>query len=149
MLFRVERFGPESKKLETEFLDQFKVPFHDRGWFTPRFDMLPNKERVTENDFWWSQMGNHHKAEIYCGREVNKIEIDGINDWRDLIVFWEDRDYLQGGGFAVLWCYNQKTTHYFRWRHCVHTFNQRTIGNCHTRYTCSKCGAEHDIDSSG
>jgi hypothetical protein len=117
--------------------------------FYPSFDRLPNVKRMTENDLWWHLNSTTPKAYVWCGRQNNKIEIDGKADWRDLTIFWDDRGTLDNGGYAVLWCYNEKSVHYFTWCKCDHTFTSRNTGNCLTLYTCTKCGAAHEIDSSG
>lgn len=34
--------------------------------------------------------------------------------------------------------------------HCIHEWGDRkNVGNCLSTYTCSKCGAKRDVDSSG
>lgn len=32
-------------------------------------------------------------------------------------------------------------------RGCHHKYTSQTIGRCYHRYTCTKCGSQHDIDS--
>lgn len=32
---------------------------------------------------------------------------------------------------------------------CIHDFTERTIGNCLHKWTCTKCGEERIVDSSG
>lgn len=153
LIRKVEFIQPQT--LRTDEVMQVKIrkalgdpnPYSPNSFY-PQFATLPNLKRITENDFWWSNMHHSAKAEIYVGRQVNKIEIDGSADWRDVILYWQDRDYLANGGHAVLWCYNRKETHYFEWRACDHTFKSQNIGRCLNRYTCTKCGVSHDVDSS-
>lgn len=35
-----------------------------------------------------------------------------------------------------------------KWAACAHEFKSSTVANCLTRYTCTKCGKAHDVDSS-
>lgn len=38
---------------------------------------------------------------------------------------------------------------FFRWSVCDHNYTQEQVAVCVTRHTCTKCGHEYDVDSSG
>jgi hypothetical protein len=154
---------PETKreKIEARLKELLGV---DRSSRAPAWP-LPNMKEVNERDFWGWRSSYSFEAEVWFG-QIKTAEVDptsqfGHPEWGVLLVYLVDHSSMAGGGFAVVYNYNArdcnapedkpgaKSVRYFKWVNCVHEFAQRNIGNCLNRYTCNKCGASHDIDSSG
>jgi hypothetical protein len=66
-------------------------------------------------------------------------------------VYLTDINQTIGGGFAVCYVFSgprRGERVAFMWGKCVHEFEHRSGGNCYHIYTCKKCGARYDVDSS-
>jgi hypothetical protein len=110
---------------------------------------LPNMKPIKDTEFWSWRTSYTFSGEVWAGSR--RIDIDGKPTWANLMVYWLGHGHYEGGGFAVAVVrdYQAEKVLYFDWRACEHTFAQKNIGNCLNRYTCTKCGASHDVDSSG
>lgn len=141
MLFYEPRSAPKELK------DAISKSSGGDGWNMPW--PLPNMAPLPESRFWGYRASMTFKAEVWVGQK--KIDIDGQPEWANILVYWLDQGSYQGGGFAVAVThkYGAEKVRYFGWRACEHDFAQKNIGNCLNRYTCTKCGASHDVDSSG
>lgn len=106
---------------------------------------LPNMKPATETGFWGWRSSYSFRGEIWCGQK----KIDGR--WATIILFWMNHSQFIAGGFAVAVFreYGKEETRYFEWRACDHKFNEKNAGHCLHRYTCERCGASYDVDSSG
>jgi len=107
---------------------------------------LPNMKEVSAKDFWlW--------ISIWGGPKTTYIQSqqEGERNWFNPVVFVIDHSDLAGGGFVVKNFYSGPRAGeqaFFRWRECDHEFEHKSGGNCYHIYTCKKCGARHDVDSS-
>lgn len=126
---------------------------------------LPNMKEVDERAFWGWRSSYSFKAEVWVGQiktaEVDPVSMHGHPEWGTLIIYLVDHSHYEGGGFAVVYNYSArdwnaeadkpdaKSVRYFEWVTCVHEFTRTNVGNCQNRYDCKKCGASHEIDSSG
>lgn len=150
-------------KLEKHFLELMKAQneFVSGESIWP----LPNLTPSTEIDFWWHRSTYSFQAEAHIlqFRAGDPDPGERFPKWSNALVYLVDHSNLQGGGFVVLFTYNRMdynhprksknpelpAVEYFTWVNCVHDFKSKNIGNCLNRYTCTKCGVYHDIDSSG
>ena len=102
---------------------------------------LPSMRRIDDMQMWSRLTLHSPKAWIYAGRQ----RIDG--EGADVTLLWDDTESMTNGGFAVL-RFEKRIDHY-SWMTCDHSFSRRSVGNCLHLYTCSKCGASYEVDSSG
>lgn len=107
---------------------------------------LPNLKPIKPVGFW-------HEVTLWgCPASVyRQPERDLDGSWFTPIIFPINRDNLIGGGFMVKVFYSgpkQGTQEYFTYRDCEHEFEHKSGGNCYHIYTCKKCGARYDVDSS-
>ncbi len=145
MLFRCEYSQADlRKKVEKDMLSALGLEdtFQKVPW------PLPNMVESTEDVFWDYRTTMSFKGELWCGQEKY------IDDrWGHLLVYFADAYNRQNGGFAVAVIRNgypkPSDVRYYEWSACKHDFRSKNIGNCLNRYTCTKCGVSHDIDSSG
>jgi hypothetical protein len=109
---------------------------------------LPNMFEVEANDFWhWVSIWGAPASKYVQSRGDDELS----NSWFKPVVFVVDQGELLGGGFVVLCYYSgpkRGQQEYFRWRECAHEFKHESGGNCYHIYTCPKCGARYDVDSS-
>jgi len=110
---------------------------------------LPNMKPVKDFEFWsWKSSGGIW-AEIWAGHAKPwwpRIDGDPFTLW----VYWVNAGSWINGGFAVAVLHRGTVaaeTRYFSWAACEHQFIETTVGNCHHRCTCSKCGASYDYHS--
>jgi len=107
----------------------------------------PNLLPSTEQDYWfYRSIWFSFKAECWLGR----VQMGSGSHGTAMLFYVGSGDHIDGG-FAVINVYSPSTakrTEYFTWSACVHEWASKTIGNCNTRYTCTKCGKFHDVDSS-
>lgn len=71
--------------------------------------------------------------------------------WATPLIFFADHSQRTMGGFMALYCYSgpfEGQTFYYEWVACDHDWKSSTIGNCLTQYTCRKCTASYQVDSS-
>lgn len=138
----------KGEELKQKFLDDLGAPKSmDRAWFDPRFDQIPNVKMITENDFWWHRSSYSHKLEAHCMNRSRKVTVNGVEDWRDMFLYYSDIMSHRNGGHGVLWCYNRKETHYFKWSACDHKWESRSPRMCYHIVTCKHCKAEYDYHS--
>jgi hypothetical protein len=108
----------------------------------------PNLKPCTERDYWhYRSIWFSFKAEAWMGH-VPALA-DGSH--ATAMLFYVGHGEHIDGGFAVLNVYSPASAQrveYFTWGACDHEFTQKTIGNCLTRYMCTKCKKFHDVDSS-
>lgn len=127
----------------------------DQKWYQPRgIEDLPNLKQSSERDFWGWRSSMRFKIEAWVGQiEVPPhFLLEGERKWGTLILYFLDSAQFIGGGFAVVVNTNGPGTEsvkYFTWRACEHAFQHRSTGTCQHEYTCTKCGAKYDVDSSG
>ncbi|HEX2726300.1 MAG TPA: hypothetical protein VHN20_10810 [Beijerinckiaceae bacterium] len=126
-----------------ELRDRFVKDMGATDWDAPW--PLPNARPSSETEFWGWLTTWGPRAYAWTGQR--KIG----DDFANVLVFYMDVMDMQNGGFAIVVFrrYQQERVEYFRWGACQHEFENKTIGNCLHRYTCKKCGATHDVDSSG
>lgn len=134
-----------AEKLTQQFLDDIGAPKgKDRAWFDPLFTDMPNVKMIAAADFWWYRQSYSFKLEAHCMNKSRKIAIDGVEDWRDMFLYYADIGHKSNGGFGVLWCYNRKEVHYFEWSACQHEWNETSPRMCYHVVTCKKCGHKYD-----
>jgi hypothetical protein len=116
----------------------------EQSYQTPAWP-LPNMKPSSEKEFWGWRASYSFTMEIWVGQ----IQING--EWATLLLYWVGHSWFIGGGFAVAVFrqYREERVEYFEWRSCDHDFKSKSIGNCLTRDTCTKCGKFFDTDSSG
>jgi hypothetical protein len=137
-----------SPKDDSDFAVKFRKAIGSEShWHVPW--PLPNMKPTDENTFWSWRSSQGFKGEIWGGNQ--KHEIDGKTHHGVLLIYFLDSGSFANGGFAVFVdrTYREERTFYFEWKACDHTFERKNIGNCLNKYTCTKCGVSHEIDSSG
>ena len=80
---------------------------------------------------------------------TNRLKVG--DSWGTPMIYLVDHGNMIQGGFAVLELYSGPQAgqqRFFEWRTCDHEFKSRTIANCLNRFTCQKCGAVYEVDSS-
>lgn len=106
----------------------------------------PNLRDCTEADYWGYRSSYSFNGEAYVG--YTKLP-DGSAATR--LVFFISNGRDQQGGFVVDRIYSGQLNGkviYRRWGLCIHTFEEKRLGNCYHGYTCTKCDARYTVDSS-
>ena len=114
-------------------------------WGNPTWP-LPNLRPIEAKEFWGWQASYTMKAEAWLG----SYKVDG--EHANVIAYWANLAGLENAGFAVAIIYRGTVADeakYFWWGVCDHKWSHKTIGNCLHKYTCTKCGASHEVDSGG
>ncbi|BCH33173.1 hypothetical protein MesoLjLc_51030 [Mesorhizobium sp. L-8-10] len=107
---------------------------------------LPNMKPSSEREFWGWRASQSFKAEAWA----DSLRVDG--EPATLLIFYLDNSLFKAGGFAVTVIYRGTVAdeaRYFSWRACDHDYKITSSRNCWREYTCTKCGASYDVDSSG
>lgn len=108
---------------------------------------LPNMKPIESKEFW-------HWASIWGLPKTNYVQAqkDPVSGgYFKPVVFVLNHSELIGGGLVAKHYYSGPRAgevEYAEWRECDHTFEHQSGGNCYHIYTCSKCGARYDVDSS-
>lgn len=107
----------------------------------------PNLQPCTERDYWhFRSIWFDFKAEAWLGHQKMPDDSHGTA----MLFYVGHGDHIDGG-FAVVKVYSPAKAEridYFKWGVCAHEFKSTTVANCLTRYTCTKCGKAHEVDSS-
>lgn len=113
-------------------------------------DDLPNREEITDHEMW--RMFSSWSPQEWMWGGTTEWE----GDWGTLTILYCPVMNHAGGGYAVWAPYSSRDykkkdfkPRYFSWIQCKHEFVHKLLGNCWHGYTCSKCGAQYDVDSSG
>lgn len=108
---------------------------------------LPNLKKIEATEFW-------HHASCWALPQSTYVERQKDQDsqgWFTPVTYVVNHGKLTGGGFVVKCYYSGPRAgqqDFFTWCECDHDFEHKSGGNCYHIYTCKKCGARYDVDSS-
>lgn len=108
---------------------------------------LPNVKPIKAEEFWHHASIWGMKASTY----VQRRQDEDMKGWFTPLVFEINSERLIGGGFLVKCFYSGSRAgeqEFFTYVECDHEFEGRKAGNCYHIYTCKKCQARYDVDSS-
>lgn len=118
----------------------FVIPRGDNG-VPPNFKEITEAEFARSHFFIWD-----YKAKEY--RQLRELALTraGITGTDFMAI----RLYLMhdGIGYGIVSDHSAGKLRFFRFAECEHTKESKTIGNCLTLHTCTKCGYKEVIDSS-
>jgi hypothetical protein len=107
----------------------------------------PNMKEITPAQWAWGLNSYSPTAELYIG----DVKMDGER-WTLYATAYHGGYENHGGGFVRAfhydWPEHRQQVKFYRWASCEHVREQKNIGRCLNRYTCSKCGHFYDVDSS-
>lgn len=139
---------------ELTVADAIKKALGLEGFAEPKWP-FPNAKEITQAQFLEQLAYNSFKADAYCGfQRVAPIEGEEVTGY-EVRLFWLDSWQDKNCGMALL--FHRHGTfdkgepippRYFHWGACDHSWTEKTVGKCLHRYTCSKCSASYEVDSS-
>jgi hypothetical protein len=108
---------------------------------------FPTIKLVKVDDFdRYKNVWGRFKAESY----LQNAQLP-TGEWATFRAYLADQMSMAGRGFLVAEVYSgPRTGERVVWTFgpCDHDFEHRSGGNCYHIYTCKKCGARYDVDSS-
>lgn len=126
-------------------------PEHEKEWGRYN-DSLPNLIELTTEQFAQSSFFIY----AFTAHEFRQIRAEEFNKGK---IFSPIKGQLVSvqifyikspseAGFILMNNYWDKTVRYFTFTKCLHEYKGVKTGNCLYQYTCTKCGASYEVDSS-
>lgn len=126
---------------------------HEKEWGCYN-DPLPNLEEITEEQF--AQSGFFTWG--FTGVENRQISSENFNKGKifsPVKVFVNANIFYVNSpnesGFVIANDYWSGKVRYFKFAKCFHNYKEtgKTVWNCCHQYQCTKCGQNHEVDTSG